>query len=314
MSNELLIVGQHLEPIISRLPPGVSTHCFWKETDQKDFFREAGPRIRIIATDAFTGASAGLMAALPNLEVVVNFGVGYDTIDTQFAKDHGITITNTPDVLNDDVADLAIGLMLAVCRRICVADRFVRDGLWREKNLFPLSTKMSGKHLGILGLGRIGMAVVKRAAAFDMPISYHSRHRRTDVDYEYYDSPITLAEAVDLLVVLVPETDATRGMVNASVMEALGPDGILINIARGPIVDEPALVKALQDGALGGAGLDVFAKEPHVPEELLTMENVVLQPHLGSATRDTRFAMAALVIQNIAAYFNGQPLVTPVDL
>ena len=314
MSNALLIVGEHLEPIISRLPPGITTHCFWKEENPDAFLAKTGPKFRIIATDAFTGASAELMAGLPNLEVIVNFGVGYDTVDTDYAKAHGITITNTPDVLNDDVADLAIGLMLAVCRRICVADRFVRDGLWREKNLFPLSTKMSGKHLGILGLGRIGMAVARRAEAFDMPISYHNRHRRSDVDYQYFDSPVTLAEAVDVLVVLVPETAETRGMVDAAVMQSLGPDGVLINIARGPIVDEPALVKALQDGTLGGAGLDVFADEPHVPEELFAMENVVMQPHVGSATHDTRLAMAALVLQNIAAYFSGQPLVTPVEL
>ncbi|RMF95284.1 MAG: 2-hydroxyacid dehydrogenase [Gammaproteobacteria bacterium] len=313
MARELLIVDRLLEPMIARLPNGITAWRLWDLPDRDAFFREVAPRIRVLMTDAFAGASADLLGRFPALELVANFGVGYDSVDTDYCRAHGITVTNTPDVLNDDVADLAIGLLLAVSRRICEADRYVRAGRWTSGH-FPLATRLSGKRLGILGLGRIGEAVARRAAAFDITVAYHNRRQRADLDYAWYPSPVELAAAVDMLIVLVPRTPATIGMVDAAVLEALGPRGILVNIARGGIVDETALLAALADGAIGGAGLDVFADEPNVPPEFFQYDNVVLTPHVGSATQETREAMAAVVLQNIVAFFRGEPLPNPVEL
>ncbi len=313
MAQDLLIVDRLLEPMIARLPAGISAWRLWELPEREVFFRDVAPRIRVLMTDAFAGATAELMRQLPALELVANFGVGYDRVDTDYCRTHGITVTNTPDVLNDDVADLAIGLLLAVSRRICEADRHVRAGRWPSGH-FPLATRLSGKRLGILGLGRIGEVVARRAGAFDMRIAYHNRRQRPALDYAWYPSAVELAAAVDMLVVLVPRTPATIGLVDAAVLEALGPRGILVNIARGGIVDEAALLGALADGAIGGAGLDVFANEPDVPAEFFRYDNVVLTPHVGSATQETREAMASVVLQNIIAYFNGAPLPTPVEL
>ena len=310
MANEILMVGPHLAPIIGHLEPEILVHRYWEATDSAKLLREIGPRVRAIATDAFTGASAELMRGLPNLQLIANFGVGYDTVDLEFARTRGIAITNTPEVLNDDVADLALALMLAVSRRLPQADRFVRTGRWHNA-AFPLTRKLTGKRLGILGLGRIGKAVAKRARAFDMDIGYHGRNAQPAQPFHYFDSLLELATWADFLVVLIPDTQATRGLVDRQVLAGLGTKGILINVARGAIVDEAALVEALETNALGGAGLDVFTLEPHVPEGLLALDNVVLQPHVGSATTDTRQAMAMLVVGNLRAFFRGEPLLTP---
>ena len=312
MNKELLLISRHLSPVLSHLESELTVHKLWEAEDPQAFLKEFGGGIPALVTDAFTPVGADLMSALPDLKLVANFGVGYDNVDVEYATAHSIKVTNTPGVLNDDTADLALGLMLAVFRRIPQADRFAREGRWLE-GLFPLSTKLSGKRLGILGLGRIGKAVARRAEGFDMEISYHGRHRQTDQTYAYFSSPVELAEHADVLVVLVPETRETIGLVNGELLEALGPDGYLINVARGAIVDQKALVSALQRGRLGGAGLDVFTDEPHIPPELMAMDNVVLQPHVASGTVETRQAMGMLVVNNLLAFFRGKPLITPVN-
>jgi lactate dehydrogenase-like 2-hydroxyacid dehydrogenase len=266
----------------------------------------------VLLTTGGRGASAALIEAMPKLEVIGVNGVGYDKVDVAAARARGIVVSNTPDVLTDDVADLAIGLMIATHRRIAAADRFVRRGDWAAGKPFPLSRRLSGRRLGIVGLGRIGLAIAARAAPMMPDIAYCARHRRADVAYRYFADPVALAEAVDVLVLCVPGSAATEGLIDAAVIAALGPQGVLINVARGSVVDEDALVAALAEGGLGGAGLDVFADEPQVPPALLAMDTVVLQPHLGSATIETRRDMAQLVIDNVLAHLAGQPLLTPV--
>jgi hydroxypyruvate reductase len=243
--------------------------------------------------------------------MVAVFGVGYDGVDTEAASRRGIPVSHTPDVLTDDVADLALALLLAAARRLLPADRFLRAGRWGREAL-PFATRVSGARLGIVGLGRIGQAIARRAEAFGMHIAYTGRTVKAGVAYAYYPNPQALAAEVDMLVVSTTGGAATRGLIDAAVLEALGPRGILVNIARGSVVDEEALVAALKSGVIAGAGLDVFAHEPHVPAALLEMDNVVLTPHMASATLETRTAMADLVMANLHAHFKAQPLVTPV--
>ena len=272
---------------------------------------EVGSRVRAIGTDGHRGASAALMDALPNLEIIGCYGVGTDSIDLAHAAKRGVIVTNTPDVLNDDVANMAIALLLATSRRICVGDRFVRSGQWLE-GAMPLTRGIRGKMLGILGLGRIGKDIATKAAVFGMEIAYHGRRQQDDVAYRFYDDLVAMARDSDYLVAICPGGEATRNLVNRAVMDALGPEGVLINVARGTVVDEPELVAALRDGRLGGAGLDVFLDEPKVPEPLLSMDQVVLQPHAASATTETRHAMGDLVVKNLRAHFAGQGVLTPV--
>ncbi|XP_051135090.1 hydroxyphenylpyruvate reductase [Andrographis paniculata] len=284
---------------------------YWTQPRKREFLTQHGESIRAVVGNASAGADAVLIDALPKLEIVSSYSVGLDKIDLIKCEEKGIRVTNTPDVLTDDVADLAIGLMLAVLRRICVCDKYVRSGKWKHGD-FKLTTKFSGKRVGIIGLGRIGLAIAKRAEAFDCPISYYSRSKKSNTNYKYYESLIELASNCDILVVACALTPETTHIVNREVMNALGPNGVLINIGRGPHVDEPELVSALVEGRLGGAGLDVFEKEPHVPEQLFKLENVVLLPHVGSGTVETRIAMADLVLGNLEAYFANKPLLTPV--
>jgi lactate dehydrogenase-like 2-hydroxyacid dehydrogenase len=251
------------------------------------------------------------MRALPKLEIVSVMGVGVDAVDLAQARARGIAVTNTPDVLNDDVADLGIALLLMTARHLALSDRYVRDGRWKRLGNQALATKVSGKRLGIVGMGRIGKVVARRAAAFDMDISYHARNQ-ADVPYRYMPDLVAMARAVDFMIVIVPGGPATKGLIGAEVIAALGPQGILVNVSRGSVVDEPALVAALVSGALGGAGLDVFADEPNVPEALLGLDNVVLAPHVGSGTNETRGAMADLVVNNLRAHLSGGKLLTPV--
>jgi hydroxypyruvate reductase len=271
----------------------------------------ARARIRAIATGGATGAAPALVEALPALEIIAIYGVGTDAVDLQHAEARGVRVTNTPGVLTDDVADIALGLMLATLRRLCVGDRFVRAGRWGKEAL-PLATKLTGKRLGILGLGRIGRAIAKRAAGFELAIAYTDLRQFDDVPYRFEPSLTALAAASDVLVVAAAGGPASRGLVNREVLDALGPEGILVNVARGTVVDESALVEALVAGRLGGAGLDVFEDEPHVPEALFELDNVVLSPHQASATRETRDAMGRLVLENLAAHFAGRPLPTAV--
>lgn len=274
-------------------------------------FASIAPRIRGIAASGESKVGAELLAQLPALEMISVFGVGYDGVDVAAARARGVPVTNTPDVLTEEVADLGIALMLSIARRIPQADKFVRAGSW-PSGPFPLARKVSGARLGIVGLGRIGQAIADRAAAFGMSIAYTTRTRRDDSPYTYYPSAEALAGQVDFLMVITPGGEGTRGLINAQVLAALGPKGYLINVARGSVVDQPALVHAVTTGVIAGAALDVFADEPNVPVELRECDNVVLTPHMASGTWETRGAMADLAFANLAAHFAGKPLLTPV--
>jgi lactate dehydrogenase-like 2-hydroxyacid dehydrogenase len=269
-------------------------------------------RIRGIATEANRGADRALIAALPRLEVISVFGVGTDTIDLAAARERGIPVTNTPDILTDEVADLAIGLMLASARQILFADRYVRDGSWAGKGPIPLGRSVGGKTLGVLGLGGIGRAIADRGAAFRMRVIYNGPRRKSDAPYEYISDPVELARQSDYLMVACKGGPDTRHLVSAAVIEALGPTGTLINVARGSVVDEPALIKALAEGRLGHAALDVFESEPSPSPDVLALPNVIVQPHHGSATLETRTAIGQLMIDNLSAHFAGRLLLTPV--
>uniref|UniRef100_A0A0E0BZD9 D-isomer specific 2-hydroxyacid dehydrogenase NAD-binding domain-containing protein n=1 Tax=Oryza meridionalis TaxID=40149 RepID=A0A0E0BZD9_9ORYZ len=276
-----------------------------------DYLRAHASSIRAVVPYAHQGVDAAMIDALPSLEIVSSFSVGIDRVDLDACRRRGVRVTNTPDVLTDDVADLAVGLAIAALRKIPQADRYVRAGKWKSKGDFTLTTRFSGKRVGILGLGRIGLAVAKRAEAFDCPISYHSRSEKPFPKYKFYPNVVDLAANCDVLVVACSLNPETRHIVNRKVIDALGPEGVLINIARGAHVDEPELISALLEKRLGGAGLDVFEDEPFAPEQLFELDNVVLVPHVGSDTEETCRAMADLVLQNLEAHALNQPLLTP---
>ncbi|MCR1785688.1 2-hydroxyacid dehydrogenase [Nocardioides carbamazepini] len=278
--------------------------------DPADLDTRGGDVVAIVCSNA-SPVDADLIAALPRLGVIANHGVGYDNIDVPAALARGIAVSHTPGVLDDAVAETALALLLAVRRQVVAADRFVRDGRWLDGS-FPLTDQVAGSLVGIIGLGRIGQAVATRLEALGCTVSYHNRHRLADVPYDYAASPAELAAAADSLVVVVPGGDDTTALIDRAVLDALGPDGVLVNIARGSVVDQPALVAALQDGRLGGAGLDVYADEPRVPEELTTMDNVVLLPHVASGTHVTRAAMRALTLDNLASWLADGTLRTPI--
>ena len=273
------------------------------------------PRIRGIAASGDSKVPAALIDQLPALEVISVMGVGYDGVDVAAAKARGVVVTHTPDVLNDDVADLALGLMLSAARQLPAADRFVRGGQWLQGNM-PLARKMSGARLGIVGMGRIGQAIAHRAQAFGMAIAYTARSARPGLPHRYLPSAAALAAESDFLVVITPGGAGTRHLINAAVLAALGRSspagGILVNVARGSVVDEAALIDALERGVIAGAGLDVFENEPQVPERLRALPHVVLTPHVGSATQGTRQAMADLALANLQAHFAGRALPSPV--
>lgn len=273
-----------------------------------------GDKIRAVATTHGGGFDETLLAQLPNLEIVCSSSVGLDTICVEACHKRGIPVTNTPDVLTDDVADMAMMLTLATLRRMLPAVDWIQSGHWVEKGMMPLNTSLKGKTLGIVGLGRIGKAIAARAEAFGMNVSYFSRQAKTDVDYRHYDDLITLAKDVDVLAPVIPGGPATEGLISREVLNALGEDSYFINVSRGSVVDEKALVDLLEQRAIKGAGLDVFVDEPNVPKALLSMDHVVLQPHCASGTYETRAAMAQLVVDNLAAHFAGKPLLTPVIL
>jgi lactate dehydrogenase-like 2-hydroxyacid dehydrogenase len=287
-------------------------HKLWLADDAAAFLARMGPGVRGIATNGIFGTKGVPLTGLPRLEIVGVFGVGVDAVDLETARSKGVRVTNTPDVLTEGVAELGMALLLDVARCITRNDRYVRQGRWPKEGDPPLSHSLNGRMLGILGLGRIGRRVAEMASAFGMQIAYCARSRKADVDYAWYDHPAKLAAAVDCLVVSCVGGPTTAGLVSREVIEALGPKGWLISIARGSVVDEDALVDALVSGRLGAAGLDVFAKEPQVPAALLALDNVVLQPHQGSASEETRAAMGRLMLDNLAAHFSGRPLLTPV--
>ena len=300
------------KPPLLMLVKDAAVTCLEQVGDVYDLRHLPGPGIRA-ALCAGSAMNSAMMDAAPDLEIISVVGVGYDRIDVDHARAAGIVVTNTPDVLTDDVADLAIGLMLAVARRLPASDLYVRQGRWASEGPPPLARRASGRRIGVLGLGRIGQAIAIRARPFASEIGYFSRGPRSEgAGYHYFNDPVALAAWADILIVAVSGGPATAGLVDRRTIEALGPDGTLINISRGSVVDEPELVAALQDGRLGFAGLDVFGHEPHVPEKLMGLENVVLLPHQGSATRETRKAMADLALANLEAFFAGEPLLTPV--
>jgi lactate dehydrogenase-like 2-hydroxyacid dehydrogenase len=312
MKPDIVVAPLLYDRVMEGLDAEFTVHPLWREPDALAFLGPIKEKIRAFASFTSYPITAALIDALPRLEIIAAMSVGTDHIDLAAARARGIAVTNAPDVLTDCVADIGMALVLSVARRIVVADRFVRDGLW-PKGAFPLATKVGGATMGIVGLGRIGKAVAKRAEAFGMRIAYFGRRRQSDVDYPFFEDLVALARESDYLMLTCPGGPATRHLIDAAVIEALGPEGVLVNIARGSVVEEAALVTALRDGKLGGAGLDVYADEPQVPAALLALENVVLLPHLASATRETRAAMGQLMIDNLKAHFAGKPLLTPVS-
>ncbi len=305
----ILVPGKINERVLQRLP------------EMFDIVRVERPDANLVTADmadikgiAVSGrVPANLMDALPGLEVIANFGVGYDGVDVTHASAKGIAVTNTPDVLSEEVADTAIGLLINTLRRLPQAEEWLRQGRWVREGAFPLSPlSLRGRAVGLYGLGRIGLAIAKRLEAFGVSVAYHTRSRRDGLAYAYHPTLEGLAAAVDTLVVIVPGTDATRKTVDARVLSALGSNGVLINVGRGSTVDEEALVAALQDGVIAGAGLDVFDNEPHVPDALLALTNVSLLPHVASASVVTRNAMADLVVDNLKAWFSSGKALTPV--
>ncbi|MCJ8144829.1 2-hydroxyacid dehydrogenase [Ancylobacter sp. A5.8] len=313
---DLLQTGPMMPMIEAQLAEHFTVHRL-DAPDADSLLAQLGPRIRAVATGVNstsggkTRVTGALMAKLPALEIVANFGVGYDAVDVADAAARGVIITNTPGVLDDEVADLSVALLLATLRRVPQADRFIREGKW-PKGSFPFSATLRDRTIGIVGMGRIGQTIAKRLEGFGRPIAYHSRRPVPGLAYAHYPELIAMARDVDALIVIVPGGPATQNMIDAQVLAALGPNGVLINVARGSVVDEPALIKALQDGTIASAGLDVFADEPNVPEALRAMDNVVLLPHIASATHVTRNAMGQLVVDNLLAWKAGKPPLTPV--
>ncbi len=307
----VLMPSRMIPRVVDGLDRAVDLVKLWEAEDQPATLARVAPRVGALAIGGHVRVDGAFMAQFPRLQIVSNFGVGYDAIDAAWAGRHGLLVTNTPGVLDEEVADTAMGLVLATVRQLPAAERHLRAGKWIE-GAFPLSHSLRGRTLGILGLGRIGKAVARRAEAFGLAVVYHGRKPQTDVPYLYYPTLVGLAEACDILVVITPGGAETRNLVGAEVLKALGPDGILINVARGTVVDEAALIAALRDKTILGAGLDVFAEEPKVPQALIDLDHVVLLPHVGSASIRTRRAMAECVVSNVLAWAEGKQPLTPV--
>lgn len=310
----VLMTGAYPPAAEAALGAAYTLHRLHQAEDRDAFLAQVGPDVQAIATRGDLGADAALMAACPQARLIAVFGVGYDAVDLTAAAARGIRVTNTPDVLTDDVADLAVGMMLALTRGIVASDAWVRSGAWAARGGQPLRRKVTGRRAGILGLGRIGAAIARRLEGFGMEIAYASRSAKPGVprDWAFVPDAVALAARSDYLFVALAATAETRHAVNAEVLAALGPDGALINISRAANVDEGALLDALEAGRLAGAALDVFEGEPHLNPRFLTAPNLLLQPHHGSATVETRAAMGQLVCDNLAAHFAGHPLPTPV--
>lgn len=310
---DVLLVGARKPVIVNGLTPHVNLHVLFDHQDRDAFIKSVGDKIRGLAV-AYTAnkIDAAFMQKFPRLEQISSFGVGYDHIDAKAAAERGIIVTNTPEVLNEEVADTALGLLLCTIREFPQADRYVRAGKWPAAG-YPLSkATLRDRTVGIVGMGRIGKAIATRLEAFGVPIVYHSRNPQAGVSYKYYPKLVDMARDVDTLMVIVPGGAATKNLINAEVLKALGPKGILINMARGSVVDEPALIEALKNKTIHSAGLDVFVKEPEVPKELIEMDHIVLFPHLGSASEATRAAMDQLVVDNLISWASGKPPLTPV--
>jgi len=311
MDIDLLILTPVFEPTMRALAERYRVHKLWEQPDPQAYLSRPHPEIRAVVTSGVSGFRGGQIACLPSLEIVACFGVAHGTLDLASARERGIVVTNTPDNSTDTVADLALGLMLSVMRRIGEADRYLRAGAW-EKKPFPMATGLTGKTCGLVGLGNIGRAIARRAEACGMRPVYHGPRRKPDVNYPFFESVEALAGETDCLVVACPDRPETRNLVNARVIKALGPGGFLVNIARGSVVDEGALIAALKEGVIAGAGLDVFPDEPRVSPALRAMDNVVLTPHIGTSTNEIRQERSELVLANLKEHFAGNPVLTPV--
>src|SRR5580704_12758958 len=309
---EVMLIGP-LKPVVVK---GLDAICIVHKVaaaKDPDAFIAGHSHVRAIAcSDTACKIPGELMARFPDLQLVSSFGVGYDHMDVKWAAAHNVVLTNTPDVLTEEVADTALGLLLCTVREFPRAERYLRAGKWRERD-YPLTkASLRNRTVGLVGMGAIGQAIARRLDAMQVPVVYHTRQPRRELSYRHYPNLVGMARDVDILLVIVPGGAATRNMINAEVLDALGPDGILINMARGSVVDEPELIKALRDKRIMSAGLDVYAKEPDVPQELIAMENIVLFPHLGSASVVTRERMDQLIVDNILAWAEGKPPLTPV--
>jgi lactate dehydrogenase-like 2-hydroxyacid dehydrogenase len=307
----LLVIGEITTEMRDRLEDRFDLHDAHRIDDMASFLGGKGDTVGYVLTDGHYGVPEDWMDAMPNLALISNYGVGYDAIDVDLSVSRGILVTHTPQVLNDEVATTALMLMLASYRNFLASDAYVRAGRWPEEGQMTLSRSADNRRVGILGLGRIGLALARKLEPFHADIAYHNRTPR-DVPYRYYDDLAEMAAACEVLFVVTPGGADTRGIVNRKVLDALGPEGLLVNVSRGSVVDEPALVAALQEGRLGAAGLDVFADEPNVPEALFTMPNVVLTPHIGSATFETRSAMGNLVVDNLLQHLADGRVISPV--
>ena len=307
MKPEILLLRAIYEPTIAALERDYIVHKLWRASGADAFFREIAPRVHVVVTNTTRGFAAEEFGRFPQLRLVACFGPYVDLIDLTAAKARGIAVTCTPDSTAEPVADLAMGLIVAVMRRIGEADRFVRAGKWID-GLFSSGREVHGKALGIVGFGRIGRELAKRAQGFDMRIAYHGPRPKHAIGFRYFDDLEAMARAVDCLAVTCPLTAATRNLIDARILRALGPEGYLVNVARGAIVDEPDLIAALSSGSIAGAGLDVFRDEPRVPEALLRMEHVVLAPHMGTSTREIREERSRKLLADLGAFFAGLPL------
>ena len=311
---DVLLVGSRKAVLLNGLEPKVNLHFYLDAKDKDAFIKSVGGKIGAIAI-AYTAnkVDAAFMQKFLKLEQISSFGVGYDHIDAKWAGAHGIVVTNTPGVLDEEVADTALGLLLCTVRELPQSERYLRAGKWPAAH-YPLTkATLRDRTVGMVGMGRIGKAIARRLEAFGVPVVYHSRNPQAGVAYKYYPDLVDMARNVDTLMIIVPGGASTQNMINAEVLKALGPKGIVINMARGSVVDEPALIEALKSRTIYSAGLDVFAKEPDVPKALMEMDHVVLFPHVGSATEQTRAAMDQLVVDNILAWAAGKPPLTPVS-
>jgi lactate dehydrogenase-like 2-hydroxyacid dehydrogenase len=308
---ELLIASPMMPMIEEQLERHFTVERLYKAADKEKLLADFGPKVKALGATPGGKVDAALMQKLPKLEIIGSFGVGYDSVDAKWAGEHGIVVINTPDVLNEEVADTALGLLLATIRQLPQADAYLRQGKWLAKP-FPLTVTLQDRTVGVVGMGRIGKAIAKRLEAFNAPVVYHSRNKADGVAYKHYPDLMAMARDVDVLVVITPGGPATKHLVNKDVLEALGPNGIVVNVARGSVIDEQALIAALRDKKILSAGLDVFEDEPRVPQALIDMEHVVLLPHVGSASVHCRNLMGQLVVDNLVAWANGKPPLTPV--
>jgi len=312
MKPDILVVSPYMPHVLDALEEEFTLHNLYGAEDQAERLKEIAPKIRGLASTAFADCDRALIDALPNLEIISHLGVGYDTVDVGHALSRGIAVTHTPDVLNDEVANTTVLLLLSAARRFVEYDRYVREGRWEKEGNPPLTHGIAGRRVGIVGFGRIGKTIAEKLKAFHCEVVYHGRREQADQPYRYYADLVEMARDSYALVVITPGGAETFHLISRQVMEAIGPEGVLVNVARGSVVDEKALIACLGEGKLGYAALDVFEEEPHVPEALRRMDNVVLQPHQGSATVETRRAMGDLVVDNLRSFFSGKPPLTPV--